>query len=140
MFLNVGPRGDLCFGRLVTRAKTGLTKFLETKHKPTSVLITIRRTRGRDNPIASLFSGLNGQSAHDATQRVEATIDNRVRAFKGVPVPTLPVAILKEDASGRRSDTWDVQTHNGDDLYSYNYTTGHDLLNSGRQAVEKLNR
>lgn len=122
--LETSPAGDIRFGRLVVDEATGRPRFVETTRNPTSVLVTARRSRSRNNPVALLFSGLTGGRGAEAAQRAEATIDNRVagvRPFGEIPVPALPLAILKHDPAGTRADTWDVQIERraGQDRFSY---------------------
>ena len=47
--LDSSASGDVRFGRLVLDPETGETRFLETIHDPTSVMVTGRKTKSRNN-------------------------------------------------------------------------------------------
>jgi hypothetical protein len=71
----------------------------------------------------------------------EATADNRilgVRPFEGVPVPALPLAILKSDPTGQRVDTWDLQIglRLGVDEYRFNPDTG--SIEAGSDGIPEI--
>ena len=126
--LDTDPDGDIRFGRLVLDQESGRTKFLQTRSNPSTVVVTAKRTRSRNNPLALLFAQLTRQPAGDVATRVEATIDNRVigvRPFDGVAVPGFPLAILKSDPEGKRKDTWDaaIEQRCGQDRYSFDVRT-----------------
>ena len=121
--------GDIRFGQSVWNRDLAVRRFVETEYRPTSVVVTLRRTRAGDNPVALFVSGLTGQPAGDVTVRVEATIDNRVRGvrpFPGARVPAVPLAILEQDPTGNRSDTWEaaIEQRGGQDQYRCNPETG----------------
>lgn len=127
--LNTSPHGDVRIGRVVVRESTGHTVFMETSHRPTTVVVTAKRTRRRHNPVALLFRDVAGQSAGDVAARAEASIDPHVigfRPFDGAPAPALPLAILARDLTGRRKDTWQVQIEQrgGQDRFAFDSKTG----------------
>lgn len=127
--LDTAADGDIRFGRLIDNADVGLTQFLETAVKPTTVVVTARRTRKKNNPVAVLFQELTGRSGSDVTARAEATINNRVvglRPFNGIPIPAMPLAILKHDSTGHRAETWDAQIESGrgEDRYRFDAESG----------------
>lgn len=117
---------DVRFGRLALQIQTGRTVFLRTDYRPTTVVVTTRRTRERQNPVALFFQELTGQAAGDVAAAAEATIDNRVvgiRPFIGTPAPALPIAILFREEG--REDTWDAQIlgRRGLDQYAWHEAT-----------------
>lgn len=145
--LNVNPQmiigdntNDIRFGRLVN-LPTGHVRFLETEFAPTSVVVTAQRTRERGNPIALFFRGLTGQAAGDAAARVEATVDNRVigvrPASDGI-VPALPLAILSDDPTGARVDTWTVQIVNGTGADAFRYDAETDRVRPGPDGLPEI--
>lgn len=126
--LDTNPDGDIQFGTLVAQSETGELVFLANDQSPRTVVVTARRTRRGGNPIALFFNGVTNQSAGDVVARAEGTIDNHVigiRPIAGSTCPVLPIAILKSDPSGKRSDTWDIQIEQkqGMDRFSFNETT-----------------
>jgi hypothetical protein len=127
--LDTSEEGDIRFGRIVTDADTGLGKFLEIDHRPTSVVVFGGRTRQFGNPIALFFRQLTGQTSGDLLATAEASIDNRisgVRPYEGANTPAIPLAILDKHLDPKRVDTWTQQIDGrlGADDYGYNAATG----------------
>ena len=124
--LNVQSEGDIRFGHLVE--ETQGTHFKESSDNPTTVVVTALRTRANNNPVALFVTGATGLPFGDVATRAEATIENSIvglRPFEGSPIPALPIAIWKNDPTGRRSDTWDnlIESMRGADEYSYDEET-----------------
>ena len=138
--LDLNPRGDVRFGRIITQASSGNARFLETSRNPTSVVVAARRTRARSNPVALLFAGWSGQSVADVVQRAEATIDNRVsgvRPLENATVPALPLAILAAD-NGKGVHSWKTTIEGGTglDQYAFNPQTGR--VQTGQDRIREL--
>jgi len=139
--LDTSPGGDILFGNLVEQSETGETIFLTTDQDPRTVVVTARRTRRGGNPIALFFRGVTRQGAGDAVALAEASIDNRVigvRPIAGTTCPVLPIAILKNDPSAKRTDTWDAQIvqQQGLDRYSFNETANRvDQVSDGIREI-----
>lgn len=118
---------DIVFGRLVFDQEALRTRFVRTGTAPTSVVVTGRRLRSRNNPVALFLSGVEGTA--DVVSSAEATWDDHllgIRPLDDVPVPALPLAILARDPSGTRSDTWEKQIAQraGGDRYSFDRSSG----------------
>lgn len=127
--LRTGAQGDVKLGKLVRHAASGRVRFLETERNATTVRVTARRARVRNNPVALLLAGATSTSTANVIARAEATIDNRivgVRPLETAPVPALPLAILLHDPTGQRTDTWRVQVEQrrGPDDYGYDREAG----------------
>lgn len=127
--LNPAEEGDIRFGRLIRDGKTGKPLFLETEHRPTSVVVFAERTHGRGNPVALFFRQLSGQSAGNLIVSAEATIDNRiagVRPYKGANTPAIPLAVLDKHLDPKRLDTWTLQIDGrvGSDDFGFDAATG----------------
>lgn len=104
--LDPSEEGSIRFGQLVLRDGDDRPIFIETAENPTTVVVTGEHSRARANPIALFLDSLTGHDAADVAARVEASIDNHLVAFRplsSVPVPILPLAILKDDPSGERA-------------------------------------
>lgn len=126
--LNLTPDGDVRFGRLVRRDRTGVDVFLETSDHPTSVVVRGLHSRERNNPVATFLNSVTGHQAADVSALSEASIDNRViglQPLAGVPIPVLPLAILRECRDGRL-ESWktQIEDNQGVDLYGYDELTG----------------
>ena len=124
--LNTAPEGDVLFGNLVQQSE-GI-QFVESDANPTTVVVTARRTRSNNNPVAMFLSGVIGIPHGDVAARVEATVGNDViglRPMSGTPIPALPIAILDVDPAGIRIDTWNyaIETGQGVDQYSFDSAT-----------------
>jgi hypothetical protein len=119
-------------GELMVDPATGAQTFRQTDVLPTSVQVQVFKLRTLGNPVARLFGGWVGESGGDAIALAEASLDDHVvglRPFEGGNVPALPMALLANDPSGERDDTWAVQIEQrqGADSYSFN---------AGTRAVE----
>jgi hypothetical protein len=122
VILDIEPAGDVRFGNLVDDSQ-GI-RFEESEDTPTTVVVTILRTRANKNPIALFVGGLTGLPFGDVAARTEATISNDIvglRPFAGSPIPVIPIAIWKNDPTGQRSDTWDnqIEANRGPDQWSW---------------------
>ena len=121
--LDASPEGSIRFGVLVPRESDGETIFVETSDNPTSVVVTGEHTRAKDNPVALFWRGIGGVDVADVAARAEATVDNHVVAFRpmqGVPIPILPLAILKDDPK-RKLPSWiqDIELRQGPDQLGF---------------------
>lgn len=127
--LNTSPEGDIRFGRLVHRERTGADIFLETTDRPTSVVVRGKHSQSRNNPVAMFLNSVSGSEGADVSALSEASIDNHVlslRPLAGVPVPVLPIAILRDGGKDRSSESWNsqIEDRQGSDHYGYDERTG----------------
>lgn len=126
--LDTSPEGDVRFGKLVRRERTGESIFLETSDGPTSVVVRGLHSRARNNPVAMFFNSWTGNEGADVAALAEATIDNHVVALqplKDVPIPVCPLAILNDsDDEARESWTSQIENGQGADRFSYDEATG----------------
>ena len=141
VILDPEPEGDIRLGRLVLDDQTGLVRFEESSDNPTTAVVTALRTRRTSNPVALFVSGATGIASGDLATRVEATVDNRVRAVRpceGTPVPALPLAIWKRDPSGRRLDTWENQIEARKGLDQFGYDSITHSVTSGPDGIPEI--
>lgn len=127
--LDLAPEGDVRVGRLVYRERSGEDVFIETTERPTSVVVRGLHSRSRNNPVATLLNGATGNEGADVSALSEATIDDRIVGFQpldGVPIPALPLAILRAVREGDARESWQIQIEErqGADLYGYDEQTG----------------
>ncbi len=127
VILAPGADGDVRVGRLVNRDER--TVFLETYHEPASVVVHAEHSRQRNNPVARFFDGWLDEQGADVAARAEATVDNRVVGFRplnGVPVPALPLAILRASREASNVPTWerDIEQRLGSDNFGIDPETG----------------
>lgn len=127
--LNVGPDGDVRLGRLHVLPGTSLPRFLESTSQPNTAVILARQVKQRNNPVALLLNGVSPSDTTDVLVTAEATIDNRIsglRPLPGLTAPVWPLAILSDDPTGKRNDTWQAQIDNrlGRDEYRVDDLTG----------------
>ncbi|MHC4879557.1 MAG: hypothetical protein ACYTGL_24145 [Planctomycetota bacterium] len=125
--LDPSADGDVRIGRLISRDDH--TVFLETNHAPTSVVVHAEHSRHRNNPVARFFDGWQSEQGADVASRAEATVDNRVVGFRplnGVPVPVLPIAILRASRDASDVPNWerDIEQRLGSDNFSIDPETG----------------
>ena len=125
--LDASEEGSIRFGKLVFRDYADEPLFVETIDNPTSVVVTGAQVRSQNNPVAMLWQGLAGQDFADVVVRAEASVDNHVvgfRALNGIPIPALPIAILKRDLSRKHPD-WEthIEQRLGQDLWRYDAVT-----------------
>lgn len=126
--VQINDSEDMRFGRIVIDDH-GREVFVETGHRPTSVVVRAEHSRSRNNPVALFLYGLNRQSAGDVRTLAEASIDNRIvglQPLDGVPIPALPLAILKSASEKCRLETWDtaITSRQGADRFGYDEETG----------------
>ena len=127
--LNLDAEGDIRFGRLIHRERTGEYVFVETIDSPTSVVVRGLHSRSRNNPVATLLNGATGNAGADVSTLSEASIDNRIVGFQplaGVPIPALPLAILENAKDGDSRESWanQIEDRQGLDQYGYDERTG----------------
>jgi hypothetical protein len=127
VMLDPAADGDVRIGRLI-RNDAGKTVFLETSHKPTSVVVNAAHNRERNNPVVRFFDGWSSSRGADVAARAEATVDNHVVGFRpldGQPVPALPLAILRS-CNDDRTPTWqrDIEQRLGGDRFGIDPETG----------------
>ena len=102
LLLNTDDDGDVRVGHLVVDEFTGETVFVETDEKPTTVVVSARRTNDRQWPVDLPFRTLIGPNSAEVVAIAEATLDNHVigmRPVDGLPIPMLPIAILAESVT-----------------------------------------
>lgn len=139
--LDISPGGDVRFGRFVRDEDSGLTRFLQTDTDPRTVKVRGTRRRSRNNPIALFFRGITGHGQGDACSHSAVTLNNQilgVRPFEGVPVPALPLAILKSDPSGLRTDTWESHVENRCGCDDYRYSAETNTVEEGPDGIPEI--
>lgn len=119
---------NLFFGKSVPVADTGIKRFLQTDHQPMSIQLKTQQTGRINNPVAELMSEFTSSNLGTAGSQIEASIDNHivgVRPFDNVSIPAFPLAILKNDPSGKITETWELQIDQkkGKDEYRFNPDT-----------------
>ncbi len=127
--LNLDAEGDIRFGRVIHRERTGEDVFVETIDGPTSVVVRGLHSRSRNNPVATLLNGATGNDGADVSALSEASIDNRIVGFQpmaGVPIPVLPLAILEKAKDGDARESWQsqIEDRQGSDQFGYDERTG----------------
>ncbi|QDV49186.1 hypothetical protein [Gimesia fumaroli] len=120
---------NLLFGKIVPVAETGERRFLQTDHEPLSVQIKTDHTSRINNPVAELMSEVTRTNLGTPGTQIEASLDNHVvgiRPFENVAVPAFPLAILKDDPTGKHTETWELQIvqKKGNDEYQFDPKTG----------------
>tara|TARA_R110002111_G_scaffold168038_1_gene233891 strand:+ start:196186 stop:197457 length:1272 start_codon:yes stop_codon:yes gene_type:complete len=122
-------KGDnLLFGKSILVADTGLNQFIQTDHEPVSIQIKTHLATRINNPVADFMSDLTQTNPGTTGAQIEATIDNHIigmRPFENVSVPAYPLAILKNDPSGKHLETWELQIDQkkGKDEYQFDPET-----------------
>ena len=99
LLLKTDDDGDVRVGQLVVDDETGEVVFVEMDEKPTTVVVSTRRTNDRQWPGNLPFRTLVGPNSADVVAIAEATLDNHVvglRLVNDLPIPALPIAILAE--------------------------------------------
>ncbi|MCH9653164.1 MAG: hypothetical protein K0U86_05370 [Planctomycetes bacterium] len=119
---------NLFFGKSIPVADTGIKRFLQTDHQPMSIQLKTHQISRLNNPVADFVSEFTSTNSGTTGAQIEATIDNHiigVRPFANVSVPAFPLAILKNDPSGKHTETWELQIDQkkGKDEYRYNADT-----------------
>jgi hypothetical protein len=127
--LDLTPEGDIRFGRLVRRERTGENVFIETTDRPNSVVVRGLHSRSRNNPVATFLNSVRDNEGADVSALSEASVDNRVVGFQplsGVPVPAMPLAILREAKDGDTRESWmsQIEDRQGSDQYGFDERTG----------------
>jgi hypothetical protein len=80
--LDLTPEGDIRFGHLIRRERTGEDVFIETTDRPTSVVVRGLHSRSRNNPFATFLNSVSNNEGADVSALSEASIDNRVVGFR----------------------------------------------------------
>lgn len=127
--LDLSPEGDIRFGRLVRRDRTGEHVFIETTDRPDSVVVRGLHSRSRNNPVATFLNSVRNNEGADVSALSEASVDNRVVGFQplsGAPVPAMPLAILREAEDGDARESWmaQIEDRQGGDQYGFDEQTG----------------
>lgn len=127
--INLTKGKNLLFGKIVPVAETGERRFLQTDFEPLSVQVKTDHTSQSRNPVAELWSEVTRTNLGTPGSEIEASLDNHVigiRPFENVAVPAFPLAILKDDPSGKHQETWELQIvqKQGKDQYKFNPDTG----------------
>lgn len=128
VMLDSAADGDVRIGRLIHDDQSR-TIFLETSHQPTTVVVNAEHSRDRQNPVVRLFDGWSGESGADVVARAEATVDHHVVGYRplyGIPIPALPLAILKSAADDDPTPTWEreIEQRQGSDRFGIDPKTG----------------
>ncbi|MFK7777834.1 MAG: hypothetical protein QM501_06885 [Gimesia sp.] len=119
---------NLFFGKSVPVGDSGVKRFLQTDHQPISVQLKIHQKGRLNNPVADFMSEFSSSKPETTGVQIEASINNHVigiRPFDNVSVPAFPLAILKNDPSGKHTETWELQIDQkkGKDEYRFNPDT-----------------
>jgi hypothetical protein len=127
--LDLTPEGDIRFGHLIRRERTGEDVFIETTDRPTSVVVRGLHSRSRNNPVATFLNSVSSNEGADVSALSEASIDNRIVGFRplaGAPIPAMPLAILREAKDGAARESWKTQIEDrqGTDQYGFDERTG----------------
>lgn len=122
--VKVIAKEDIDLGKLSVNYDSGETTFLQTDKQPNTVRVTLSLTENRENPVGLFMRDLTGQPYADLAQQASATADNRVqglRPFDGGNIPGIPFAILADDPTGQRTDTWfqQIVRRQGADKFGY---------------------
>lgn len=137
--LDPSPEGSIRFGKLVYREDLRETVFIESTEHPTTVVVGAERSHTQSNPVALFWQGISGFGYGNVFARAEASVDNHVialRALDGIPIPVLPLAILKQPQwtyNGEQLvDDWQTQIEQrqGSDLLSVD-ATSHNVVTAG---------
>ncbi len=125
--LNTDAGGDVLVGQYVFDEQSGDLVLIETNEHPTHVVVTARRPRGM-NPMASASDAIDGVNRNELAESATAAISNAVtgvRPMQGANVPAWPLAILENDQTTGRVDTWrqQVEMRLGGDNFSYDRAT-----------------
>lgn len=128
MGIELTKDNNLFFGKSVPVADTGSNKFLQTKNQPTSVQIKTHHSNQLNNPVAEFMSDITATDLGSTNAQIEASVDNRViglRPFDNISVPAFPLAILKNDPTGKHTETWEIQIDQkkGKDEYQFHPDT-----------------
>lgn len=125
--LDPSPEGSIRFGKLVYREDLRETVFIESTENPTTVVVRAERSHTQSNPVALFWQGISGFGYGNVFARAEASVDNHLvalRALDGIPIPALPLAILKQPQqtydNEQPVDDWQTQIEqsHGSDLLS----------------------
>jgi len=140
--LDASPEGDVRFGKLIRREETGEAVFIETRHDVSSIAIRAEHSRSRSNPVAIWLLKVTSQPGGDVAAIAEATLDNHLvglEALNGIPVPALPLAVLKHDPEGK-VENWQTQIvqRKGLDRFSVDERTGEVAPSSSGDGIPEI--
>jgi hypothetical protein len=126
--LDDSEEGDIRFGRIMHKGPKREELFIETEYHPLSVVVRAEHSRSKNNPVGLFMGSLTGQAAGDVAAIAEASIDNHIvalRPYDGVPVPVLPIAILRFDLKKRGVPDWEtsIEQRQGSDRLGYDEAT-----------------
>ena len=132
---------NLIFGKSVPIADTDEKRFLQTDHQPMSIQLKAQQTSRLNNPVADLMSEVTGTYQEKVRGQIEASIDNHIigiRPFENVSIPAFPLAILKNDPSGKHTETWELQINQkkGKDEYRFNPETK--MVSRGSDGIPEI--
>jgi len=138
---NGNGNGDIYFGYQHYDAETGDSTFLESNSHATGVVVRTYKSRQLGNPINLFFAGVTEQPEADALVYAEVCFDNIVDHFRptrSLPIPALPLAVLANDPTGNRTDTWNAQItqKQGADLYRFDSQTH--LVVDGADGIPEM--
>lgn len=127
--LRTDPDGDVRLGHLKIASGFTTPQFVESQQDLRTAVVIARRVQDRNNPIALLINGVSPSDSANVIVTAEASIDDRIvglRPLPGSTAPVWPLAILADDPSGARNDTWhrQIELRQGSDFYSVNELTG----------------
>ncbi len=139
--LDNNGNGDIYFGYQHYDAETGESTFLESNAHATGVVVRTYKSRQLGNPINLFFAGVTGQPEADALVYAEVSFDNIIDHFRptrSLPIPALPLAVLANDPTGNRTDTWNAQVtqKQGADLYRFDPQTH--LVVAGADGIPEM--
>ena len=126
--LDDSEEGDIRFGRIVKQRDDRNELFVETSYNPNCVVVRAEHSRSMNNPVGLFMGVLTGQPEGDVAAIAEASIDNQIVAFRpfdGVPVPVLPMAILRFDSKrcGRPAWETEIEQRQGSDRLKFDEST-----------------
>lgn len=108
--LRTDPESDVRFGRLMNDRVTSEPIFVEADDlntdEPIFVAVAARRTSARDSAVPLPFRTLYAPTDADVVAVAEASLNFQIlglRSVDGLPIPTLPLAILAQEKSNKGS-------------------------------------
>ncbi|QDT25849.1 hypothetical protein Enr10x_11470 [Gimesia panareensis] len=132
---------NLLFGKSVPVVETGIRRFLQTDHEPTSIQIQTKSPGRIANPVAEFLSDLTRSHAGSAGPQIQATLDNHVRGvrpFENVAVPAYPLGILKNDPTGKHTQTWELQIDQKQGKDEYRYDPKTKTVSKGPDGIPEI--
>lgn len=132
---------NLLFGKSIPIAGTGSRQFVQTDNQPTSVQIKTQHASRPNNPVAELMSDLMQTNLGSTGTQIEASIDNNiigVRPFENVSIPAYPLAILKNDPSGKHTETWELQIDQKQGKDEYQFDPDTQTVKRGSDGIPEI--